>query len=316
MGFVVPLVLVLGFGCSGGEPENPPENAAAPSGGGEGATKTATPGTESSAASAPARPKLDADLQTLVLGLESENATKRMKALREAAKLGTRAEKIYDRIVALKADPDPDVRLTLVGTMVELRADKSVDFLGAILQDESSLVREEAVVRLGQIRTDGATRFLLAAMDDEDAGVRAAAIHALGTRGTANDEVIAKIEAALDDLEGPVIREAVAALGLLGVKPSASRVAQCLLDRDDGVRQLACAALARLGVANDDTVIGLIRCLDDDSYGVRDAALQALLKLTGSEDSLGYDPAEVDPDTRAAAIERWQNTWKSKKEGE
>ena len=110
------------------------------------------------------------------------------------------------------------------------------------------------------------------------------------------------------------MRAAITALGDLISEDSAGKIARCVLDRDEGVRENACKVLAELGVATDETIPALIRGLDDDTLGVRDAAFSALMELTEADDTFGYSPVEVDEETRSAAVEKWTKFWESKSE--
>jgi hypothetical protein len=308
---LVGFLVLLGFGCGGGgEADKTPDEAAAPA-------DSASEAVEEPASPEPAepeKPKLGATLQPIVYGLESENSQTRIQALVKVAELGPKAEPILDRVLALADDPDPDVRTTLARTLVKLEGPESLEHLAGMMEDESALVKEEVLLQITPMESERVTEILLDALQDEDGVIRAAAIHAIGERGESDALVVARLEDALEDYEGPVIRAAAQALGQLLATGSASKVARCLLDRDDGVRQIACKTLEQLNIANDDIVYGLIGCLDDDSMGVREAAFHALLQVTGAEDTYGYDPREMDSETREEAIERWRNFWESKKD--
>lgn len=82
-------------------------------------------------------------------------------------------------------------------------------------------------------------------LDDARPEVRAAAVHTLAALG----EHAALLLALVDDPDGRVRAEAVSAVGRLGARSLAGRVAVALSDRDHGVRTAAARALARLDAA-------------------------------------------------------------------
>jgi len=256
---------------------------------------------------------LSVDLQILANQLLEPDPNDRIEALDALRGKGPAAKPLAPRIRELGTDdPDADVRTMVVPALVAIEGDSAVAALAAMLEDESEVVRVEVLHAFGELQTDLVTPYLLAAMDSDDAGTRAEAIHIIGEKGLESEEVFGKLEVALEDMDGAVIRAAVQALGKLIAVDKAPAVARAVMDRDAGVRENACRVLGELGVASNEVVYALFRGLDDESLGVREAAFNSLIDLTNPDDTFGYSPTEVDEETRTEAVESWKAAWTSK----
>ncbi|RJP70936.1 MAG: HEAT repeat domain-containing protein [Candidatus Abyssobacteria bacterium SURF_17] len=77
------------------------------------------------------------------------------------------------------------------------------------------------------------------------------------------------------------------------------------------VRINACKRLGDLG--SDEAVPHLIHFLDDDSYYVRDAANQSLIKITGQ--NFGFD-SKASRSVRMEAVEKWEKWYKDEQKKE
>jgi len=309
-------VLLAAVACGGGSSDDS-DPAGDADAGGSSEAGAAGAGTDPGSAPDPSGDSsttLPHELQLIVNLLEEEDPDRRVDALNQARKKGESARAILAQLRELSDDPDPDVRTTLVATLTTVAGEDAIGTLGPMLEeDESRFVRVEILNALTKLDTEEARSLLVAAIDSDDTGVRAEAIHLAGEKGYDSDEVIQKLEAALDDIDGAVIRAAIQALGQLYAVDSAEAIAQSVLDKDEGVRLNACVALGELGIQEDAVVYALFRGLDDESLGVRDAAYKALVDLVAPEDTFGYSPVEVDAETRGAAIEKWKQSWEQSK---
>lgn len=148
----------------------------------------------------------------------------------------------------LRYPDNPVVRVEAVEAL-QLDADRRVlPWIRAALLDQEPAVRFSAAVACG-VRgdelADGSLRNLL---HDEDASVRAAALFARHRLGFTQDT--GKLTYyLLDDSDAAVRRNAALMLGLLGEPAAVKVLAKAMRDPDEGVRQHALEAMARLGNA-------------------------------------------------------------------
>lgn len=255
--------------------------------------------------------ELPLELQTLVYQLEEEDPNRRMKALTAATKMGEEAKPLLDHINALAKDPDADVRVMVIYTLLEVDRDGAADSIAVLLDDEDETVQSEAIDALKKLPIADAGPHITRMLSSDNDSLRAAAIRAVGDLGIESDETIAALEQSLDSMDGSVIRSAITALGQLISVDSAPKIAVCVLDRDEGVRLNACRVLGELGDDSPKIVEALFRGLADETLGVREAAYGALVELTSPDDTFGYSPTEIDEDTRDAAIDKWKQAWQS-----
>jgi serine/threonine-protein kinase len=129
----------------------------------------------------------------------------------------------------------------------------------------------------------------------EEAPVRAAAIEALGRLGA--KDAARRIAELLKDGHASVRRNAAAALGELGARDAAKDIAGLLEDKDVRVRIIAPLALGKLGAREHAGAVAAR--LKDDAWWVRESALEALASIGTKEQAaeiatlLGDPIAEV-----------------------
>ncbi len=310
-------LLVATIGCGGGGSDDTTSDGTASTAGTDtdSTSEPANDPADSEAGSPPAAnppsDDLPVELQSLVYLFEDEDPNRRMSALTKASKMGADAQPILDRIQGLSNDPDADVRVMVIYTLLEVDRDGAADSIAVLLDDEDETVQSEAILALTKLPISDAGPHITRMLEAEDDRLRAAAIRAVGELGIENDETISALESSLDSMDGSVIRSAIVALGQLISVESAPKIARCLTDRDEGVRMNACRVLGELGDDSDEIVGSLFRGLGDDTLGVREAAYRALVELTSPDDTFGYSPTELDMDTRDAAIEKWKADWEA-----
>ena len=314
-------LLLAGCGGGGTGEDDSANESASSSAGDSSATSGSAPASDSAGSPPPASSDeddsssdgLSVELQVAKGVLKEDDPNRRMGILDSLRRKGAEAAPLLPQIRDLATDdPDADVRTMVVHALVAIEGDESVETLAEMLADESEVVRVEVLNAFADLDTDKVAPHLLAAIDSDDAGVRAEAISIVGKKGIESDEAFEKLEAALEDMDGAVIRAAVQALGDLIAVDSAPAIAKAVMDRDAGVRQNACRVLGELGEPTQEVVYALFRGLDDESLGVREAAFDALVDLTNPDDTFGYNAGEVDEKTRTAAAAKWKSAWESK----
>jgi len=143
--------------------------------------------------------------------------------------------------------PDNTVVRVEAVEALQLDTDKRVlPWIRTALLDQEPAVRFSAAVACGMLKDELADGSLRNLLHDEDASVRVAALFARHRLGFTQDS--GKLTYyLLDDKDAAVRRNAALVLGLLG-EPGAMKVlAKAMRDPDEGVRQHALEAMARLG---------------------------------------------------------------------
>ena len=166
---------------------------------------------------------------------------------------------------ALLQDPDPGVRATALGALGRL-GDARDDDVRAALADPSPEVRRRGC-QVG-IAVSGVD--LADMLADDDAGVVEMAAWALGERGEAAGDVVARLTSVAADHEDPLCREAaVAALGAIGDERGVPAILKATRDRP-AIRRRAVIALAPF--SGPDVDAALAAALEDRDWQVRQAA--------------------------------------------
>lgn len=171
-----------------------------------------------------------------------------------------------------------------------------------LLQSEDPVVRRESALVLGQLGDVQSVETLVDMLDDENRGVRGNAHHALGkTTGLQlpddserwtiwltqeRDWYESQGEALIEDLEsGTTPRIAAAIRSFSGHPLFREEVRELIEDHvfhdDAAIRRVACVALGRMMSRQSGAI--LVVALDDEADGVRQAAHDALKRVTGKE---------------------------------
>jgi HEAT repeat protein len=262
-------------------------------------------------------------IEPLVAALRDSNRSVRLAA-REA--LGS-VPAAVDALLAALRDRDPDVRCNVTWALGEIKDARSMEALVAALGDTEPDVRYGAAMALGQIGDVRAVEPLVAALKDEDRLVRQSAARALGkikdaravgpligalndTRwavcreaGRALEQVdpnwrerdaakraVLDLIAALTDTDQDVRYAATVALGEIRDVRALDPLVAALRDPDDLVCRGAAEALGQIGDARAvGPLIDRLRNRDMGYVYVREAAAQALTKITGQGFEKDYD---------------------------
>lgn len=143
--------------------------------------------------------------------------------------------------------------------------------------------------------------------DDAPPTLVVACVEALGAVGDPG----ADVEVLLSLLRSPhatISPAVVAALGKLGGDYAAAKLLE-LIGADPALREAAADALGAFADPRDVPVNEVIDLLERDDAPTRSAALRALLKLSGTKDTLGFDPRGTQV-ARDRAVARWR-AWAS-----
>jgi HEAT repeat protein len=198
---------------------------------------------------------------------------------------------------------DPTTRRCAIDALGALGRSVPVAPVKAALADPDRGVRDTAVRALGGIGTTESASALVAALEGGDRDLHAAAWAALRAfdwtpEGEAARVVHAVLRGRFDDATaqgaaaaGPLVtlladrdpslrRDALEALGRIGVPATAPAIGAALRDADPAVRQAAVVALTALGSAAADTVVD---SLGDRTATARASAEQALAAIGAGE---------------------------------
>lgn len=207
---------------------------------------------------------------------------------RAAAKPDSDTGRIVQGLLQTLRDKEPSVRWNAAEALAGVgpRAVSAKPELLAALEDANDLVRLRAAIALGKIdpkAPEAAVRVLIATLEKEGllASDAAMALGALGPRAAAAVPTLIK---ALRSSDKDVRRWAADALGKLG--PAATPAVPGLIevlrkDAEPDARRNAAQALGELGSAAGPVAAALKAAARDKDEGVRDAAAQALAKLGG-----------------------------------
>ena len=270
----------------------------------------------------------------LTEALGDEQVAVRAGAAQALGNIGPAARSAEEGLKKLLNDNDAEVRVSAILAMGQVTGSPSPQPMVAALKDESPRVREvagqllvklgqpaiaslkpavkdkdigvraQAVQVLGRIKHADAVPILIEAMEDEDRGVRDAAVLALAETG----------EPAIPALGGLLRHEdwqkrwaAAYALNSIGSTKTADQLVRALNDSDERVRDLAVAAMTRLGK---DAIDALAKAAIDKEAGLRHSAI---LSLGAMEDAqtipiLQNALKDEDPFVREAAVAGLGNT--------
>ena len=197
---------------------------------------------------------------------------------------------------SLESD-DPRFRIVSAATLGFSGRPDAVPPLLELMEDPDELVVSNALlslIELSPVRQDLTPMIPL--LEHPDAGVRSNALLLVGRNldEQNRDDFAAAILRCLEDSDGVVRLQAVAAAGKLKPEQAVPAVMPLTDDEFPKIRIRAALALAELGDRS--AVPTLIRLLDGERADVRDAALASLERLTG--ELHGHD------------IDAWNRYWK------
>jgi len=209
-------------------------------------------------------------------------------------------------ILAGYRNDEPTARAALVSPQVPLRvaALGALDRLGTLtaadvnkaLADQDCAVRRRACELAWRHPSVALVRLL----DDDDLVVEAAA-WALGERGEAQPEVVARLGLVASAHNEPLCREAaVAALGAIGHQAALSYILDATTDRP-AIRRRAVIALANFD--GPPVQAALARALEDRDWQVRQAAEDLITDRFGGPEPARDHVADPGPDPTQAPSE-------------
>ena len=196
--------------------------------------------------------------------------------------LGRMAPSAAPTLLAALDDPDPRIRLAIVGAIRNMQPPPA-DAIGAIagrLTDADPEVRMQAADTLGHFGA-AAVPELVPAFEDAEPRVRASVASAFRAIGLPARDAAPTLRVHLGDASAPVRLNAAAALAAVGADDAASvaALAAALEDGDHTVRWGAAQALGRLGAKAQAARPALERARNDAHALVRTAAADALARL-------------------------------------
>lgn len=147
---------------------------------------------------------------------------------------------------ALQYPHNPIVRVEAVEALQSCGNGKLWPWIRTALLDEHAAVRFAACVAVGVLRDDLADGALRDLASDDDDSVKVAALFARHRLGFTHDTGKMPYYL-LDHHEATVRRNAALVLGMLGERGAIKVLARAMRDPDEGVRQHALEAMARLG---------------------------------------------------------------------
>ncbi|MBN2492789.1 MAG: HEAT repeat domain-containing protein [Planctomycetes bacterium] len=206
-------------------------------------------------------------------------------------------------IQPLLKDESEEVRLTVLNELGKLGSQFSSDLMAG-LDDPSPDIQEivlDQLARQGWKRADGSVVKLFERTDAPR--VRAQALAFL--LAVKSDLGVAAVLQVLEDLDdASTLTLAVRYLGQYGKPAQMKKLVPFLMDREVTVRREVVGIVAAREVKTLDSVAGLIRLLEDEAEEVRQAAHDALKKLTSQD--FGFDPNEWDEEKVRPALEKWE----------
>jgi len=147
---------------------------------------------------------------------------------------------------ALRYPHNPIVRVEAVEALQQSARAEALPWIRSALLDENAAVRFAACVAVGALRDDLADKAVRDLLSDENDSVRVAALFARHRLGFTQDTGRMTYYL-LEHPDASVRRNAALVLGLLGERGAIKVLARAMTDRDEGVRQHALEAMARLG---------------------------------------------------------------------
>jgi HEAT repeat protein len=217
----------------------------------------------------------------------------------------------------LEADPAdaPDVARGLYQVGTARALEEALALLGSTQRKDRTraAVAREFMAKTGAADTPAPYRAALpdvrsalrAVLENDDAppALVVACVEAMAAVGDPG----ADVEVLLSLLRSPhptISPAVVTALGKLGGDYAAAKLVE-LIGADPALREPAAEALGAFSDPRDIPVNEVIDLLEHDDRAVRTAALRALLKLSGTKDTLGFNPADTAV-ARGRAVARWR----------
>jgi HEAT repeat protein len=214
--------------------------------------------------------RAEESFEDLLANLKSPTARTRQSAAESLGK--TRRREAVAPLSALVRDPEPKVRLAVVGALRQLRDTSGIPALVTSLQDGDAGIREEAISAIVEIYGDRERggpidRFLETFSDEYDRS-------SVGPYTTVDPAVFRGLAGALQDEKKELRAEAAYAIGILGGSAVSAGLVTALQDPDASVRAAAATALGKVGTAEEGRAI--IPLLADESTAVRNRAMEAV----------------------------------------
>ncbi|HEX7315154.1 MAG TPA: HEAT repeat domain-containing protein [Pyrinomonadaceae bacterium] len=205
---------------------------------------------------------------------------------------------VSERLVALLADEDANVRRRAVEVLAHVEDARAVGHLIDALKDEDLIIRREASEALAKRRDPRAVLPLIDALGDADGWVRFNAAEGLGNTG--DPRAVEALAAVLDEEEFSLGRRAAEALAQVGV-PAVEALASAARGGDASARRRAVEALGRIGDAR--AVSVLAETMRDPDPEVRTYAAEALTEIgPPAVDVLIALLSDADADVRGNAM--------------
>lgn len=184
------------------------------------------------------------------------------------------APKIIYRLRHITAPEPEEVREAFVRALGQIKSIRVIEFLKQALNDEEWKVRWAAVQALEEMEFPQAVEVAIEALKDKDWMVRAAAATVLGQKR--DTQAIEPLIRTFNDGKREVCRNAVEALGKIG-EPAIKSLSEALTDDRENVREAVVEALGYIG--GSEVIHFLAKALDDESLYVRHRAAEAFGKI-------------------------------------
>jgi HEAT repeat protein/predicted protein tyrosine phosphatase len=229
----------------------------------------------------------------LLNALRDENHLVRARAAAALGKIGDRVA--VPHLIELLNDPDSyAVSLRAAEALGKIGTETAVAGLLQALNHDDSDVRGSAVSALGEISSEVAVVAVMRSLCDEDIFVRGRAAEALGNVDTAGDANLLQMIAsglaiAIGDSESYVRWRVAAAFGQIGTPESVMVLVRLLEDEAPGVRQRAIKSLGQIGSAA--AISALEAALNREFADVRALATQQLQSIGTEEEPVNFDTA-------------------------
>ena len=261
----------------------------------------------------PPPPQLDAaDLAPL---LESDDADKRLAALKKLAAMGPRAAPAFHAVLKAMKDGDADFRrealaaLPKIGAPTAADVDLLADLAGDAKFPEGRAYALDALAALGADAKRAAPALCDVLKDrNSPAAVRRKAAEVLGSLGPAAAEAARdRLTEALSDADPDVGTAAATALAKMGPPKEKVRLQLLLLEKADAARRYALNGFRDLGPEAADCAPYLEDAVaGDPSPELRRLAVGALLAVAPAErrsaDAFAKAVSDDDPEVRRAAV--------------
>ncbi len=242
--------------------------------------------------------------------LTSQDASLRRRAAADLAEAGAEAPLGWlatDRLAALvAAEEDVLVWRSALAAVAADGSEPAMRIAAAGLSHPSAEVRRRACEHFARFPSPAHAPVLLPALRDSSDAVVLAAIEAIASGGRLDDA--GPLEALLGHDHQSVRLAAAAALARLGRPSGAAALQRLALSGDPIIRREVAAAMGELG--DPAFTADLVRMLDE-GHGIRRAALEALPKVVGRDESALPAPAA----SLSERVDRWKRWYERRRSG-